>query len=111
MRVAELYSERGHSQWGSVVVSTDPFKFGVAAAQVCDFGTSRLLTSHRPLLRETSFTGGTSAQDMASLTATMTMGVGTLLWMAPELFLRGGSKYGPEVDVYVAVGGASSCVD
>jgi serine/threonine protein kinase len=71
---------------------------------VCDFGTSRLLTAHRPLLRETSFTGGTSAQDMASLTATMTMGVGTLLWMAPELFLRGGTKYGPEVDVYVAVG-------
>jgi serine/threonine protein kinase len=47
---------------------------------------------------------------MAALTATMTKGVGTLLWMAPELF-QGGSKYGPEVDVYVAVCGASCCLD
>ena len=30
---------------------------------------------------------------------TMTKGVGTPLWMAPELFV-GGTKYGPEVDVY-----------
>lgn len=34
-----------------------------------------------------------------ALTATMTRGVGTILWMAPELFV-GGTKYGPEVDVY-----------
>jgi serine/threonine protein kinase len=68
------------------------------------------LTSHRPLLRETSFNGGTGVQTMAALTATMTKGVGTLLWMAPELF-QGGSKYGPEVDVYVALCGPSCCVD
>ena len=29
----------------------------------------------------------------------MTKGAGTLLWMAPEVF-AGGSRYGPEVDVY-----------
>ena len=37
-----------------------------------------------------------------ALTASMTKGVGTILWMAPELF-RGGTKYGPQVDVYVNV--------
>lgn len=30
---------------------------------------------------------------------TMTRGVGTVLWMAPELFV-GRTKYGPKVDVY-----------
>jgi serine/threonine protein kinase len=80
----------------SVVATLSTDQTTVAAAQVCDFGTSRLLTSHRPLHRETSFDGGTD------VTATMTKGVGTLLWMAPELF-HGGSKYGPEVDVYVAI--------
>ena len=29
----------------------------------------------------------------------MTKGVGTLLWMAPEM-IKGGTKYGPAVDVY-----------
>jgi serine/threonine protein kinase len=64
-----------------------------------------VLTAHRPLLRETAFGGGPDGQSIAGLTATMTKGVGTLLWMAPELF-RGGSKYGPEVDVYVAMDGS-----
>ena len=35
----------------------------------------------------------------AAFQATMTRGVGTPLWMAPDLFV-GGTKYGPEVDVY-----------
>jgi serine/threonine protein kinase len=70
------------------------------------------LTAHRPMLRETSFNGGAGVQDTGAMTATMTKGVGTLLWMAPEL-LRGGSKYGPKVDVYVAMCtcGESWCLD
>lgn len=65
---------------------------------MCDFGTSRLLTSSRRHFHETSFSGGAEASTSEALTATMTKGVGTILWMAPELFL-GGAKYGPEVDV------------
>ena len=68
--------------------------------QVADFGTARLVTSARSRLRtveaETGFGAG-EAMPIA-LTATMTRGVGTPLWMAPELF-EGGSSYGPEVDV------------
>lgn len=69
--------------------------------QVCDFGTSKFLTSSRPQLQETGFEGSTRTLGLTdALSASMTKGVGTLLWMAPELF-NGASKYGPEIDVYV----------
>ena len=51
---------------------------------------------------ETSFGGGGGgggSMQSEAFQATMTRGVGTPLWMAPELFV-GGTKYGPEVDVY-----------
>ena len=53
---------------------------------------------------ETSFGGGGGGgevgQDQSvAFQATMTKGVGTPLWMAPELFV-GGTKYGAEVDLY-----------
>ena len=67
---------------------------------MADFGTSRVMTPSRPLVHETAFDGGVDGQSIAALTVTMTKGVGTLLWMAPELFVSG-TKYGPEVDVYV----------
>lgn len=65
-------------------------------AKVADFGTSRVLSVARKVSDDVethvSTVGG-------SLSATMTKGVGTQLWMAPEVFF-GHSKYGPEVDVY-----------
>ena len=66
--------------------------------KVCDFGTSKLLTAGRSRLQATAFDRSDGPASEA-LTATMTKGVGTILWMAPELFI-GGTKYGPEVDVY-----------
>lgn len=65
--------------------------------QVCDFGTSKFVTLSRPKFQETSL-GTLEDQRSEAFTATMTKGVGTILWMAPELFW-GGAKYGPEVDV------------
>ena len=52
-------------------------------------------------MAETAFGGGgEDGQDHSvAFQATMTKGVGTPLWMAPEL-LVGGTKYGPEVDLY-----------
>ena len=43
--------------------------------------------------------GPDGEEQSVAFQATMTKGVGTPLWMAPELFV-GGTKYGPEVDVY-----------
>ena len=86
-------------------------------AKVADFGTSKLATTSRSRFNtatgETSFGGGRKLSDMTSswdgqasdftqsvaFQATMTKGVGTPLWMAPELYV-GGIKYGAEVDVY-----------
>jgi serine/threonine protein kinase len=80
-------------------------------AKVADFGTSKLVTESRTQLEtaETAFGGGGGGgqeqeqeqeqEQSAAFQATMTKGVGTPLWMAPELFV-GGTKYGPEVDVY-----------
>ena len=77
-------------------------------AKVADFGTSKLVTASRAQLQtgtttgETSFGGGGGGGEpelSVAFQATMTKGVGTPLWMAPELF-EGGTKYGPEVDVY-----------
>ena len=77
-------------------------------AKVADFGTSKLVTTSRGRLVnrlenvETSFggSGGGDAQEQSvAFQATMTKGVGTPLWMAPELFV-GRTTYGPEVDVY-----------
>ena len=76
-------------------------------AKVADFGTSKLITASRARLQtamgETSFGGGGGGEDgqdkSVAFQATMTKGVGTPLWMAPELFV-GGTKYGPEVDLY-----------
>ena len=77
-------------------------------AKVADFGTSKLVTASRTRLQtgtaatsETSFGGGwgDTLEQSVAFQATMTKGVGTPLWMAPELFV-GGTKYGPEVDVY-----------
>ena len=73
-------------------------------AKVADFGTSKLVTASRTRLQtagatgETSF-GGDDQMQSEAFQATMTKGVGTPLWMAPELFV-GGTKYGPEVDIY-----------
>ena len=73
-------------------------------AKVADFGTSKLVTKSRAQLQtagatgETSF-GGDDQMQSEAFQATMTKGVGTPLWMAPELFV-GGTKYGPEVDIY-----------
>jgi len=73
-------------------------------AKIADFGTSKLVTASRAQLQtagatgETSF-GGDDQMQSEAFQATMTKGVGTPLWMAPELFI-GGTKYGPEVDVY-----------
>ena len=69
--------------------------------KVADFGTSKLVTSKRAKLRnvETQFGADGAPPEPIALTATMTRGVGTPLWMAPELFVVG-STYGPKVDVY-----------
>ena len=56
----------------------------------------------RPPIQEANgdWLSGDDGQDSsAAFQATMTKGVGTPLWMAPELFL-GGTKHGPEVDLY-----------
>lgn len=78
-------------------------------AKVADFGTSKLVTVGRSKLINTETSLGKKGKgkkgkgkDKDSLhapTATMTKGVGTPLWMAPELFV-GGTKYGSEVDVW-----------
>jgi serine/threonine protein kinase len=71
-------------------------------AKVADFGTSKLVTKKRAKLRSvatTRFGADGVAREPVALTATMTRGVGTPLWMAPELFVVG-STYGPKVDVY-----------
>ena len=76
-------------------------------AKVADFGTSKLVTDSRARLQaaavgETSFGGGGGGgahEQSVAFQATMTKGVGTPLWMAPELFV-GGTKYGAEVDLY-----------
>jgi serine/threonine protein kinase len=41
----------------------------------------------------------TLSVEVLDVNGTMTRAVGTLLWMAPEMF-RGDQNYGPEVDVY-----------
>ena len=71
-------------------------------AKVADFGTSKLVTKKRARLRSvatTRFGADGAPPEPVALTATMTRGVGTPLWMAPELFVVG-STYGPKVDVY-----------
>lgn len=65
--------------------------------KVADFGTSKLISSEKIISEgrdETLFV----SQGHAS--ATMTKGIGTLLWMAPELFTSERHTYGPKVDVY-----------
>ena len=60
--------------------------------KVADFGASRTMQSgvhHRR----------TIAAVAEPSSASMTRAVGTMLWMAPEVFF-GSTKYGPEVDVY-----------
>ena len=61
-------------------------------AKVADFGTSRVLG----FITVLDVTAGTTTDSGAP---SMTRGIGTPLWMAPEVFF-GHSKYGPEVDVY-----------
>lgn len=96
-------------------------------AKVADFGSSRLLRPFKPTVIYSSFTGTTRAvsstapalenvksgsrdHSVPSLPphlavgvvdthGTLTKAVGTLLWMAPEIF-RGDMMYGPAVDVY-----------
>eukprot|EP00041_Stephanoeca_diplocostata_P030984 m.951137 g.951137 ORF g.951137 m.951137 type:complete len:899 (-) comp23863_c0_seq1:429-3125(-) len=78
-------------------------------AKVADFGNSRLVavaqrkrdsTLELHTTAEAHFSGdGYAGSNGSRAVASMTKGVGTLLWMAPELLL-GGSLYGPEVDVY-----------
>eukprot|EP00040_Diaphanoeca_grandis_P032765 m.199369 g.199369 ORF g.199369 m.199369 type:complete len:1145 (-) comp32730_c0_seq7:213-3647(-) len=74
--------------------------------KVCDFGTSKFLTAGRSSLQqsmigveESMIDGEGSQTDSVALSVTMTKGVGTALWMAPELFV-GGTKYKQEVDMY-----------
>eukprot|EP00041_Stephanoeca_diplocostata_P035245 m.1234281 g.1234281 ORF g.1234281 m.1234281 type:complete len:1427 (-) comp24665_c0_seq11:370-4650(-) len=75
-------------------------------AKVADFGNSRLMSEFRKqqkqqVVAETRLYKGPDGAHVApaQLPARMTTGVGTPLWMAPEL-LRGDSEYGPSIDVY-----------
>ena len=68
-------------------------------AKVGDFGTSKLLTQRRSQLQYTGSDETAFADEAVAFSMAMTKGVGTPLWMAPELFVRG-TQYGPEVDVY-----------
>jgi len=65
-------------------------------AKVCDFGTSRFVTS---ALQPSEFDVEAMGTESVALSATMTTGVGTVLWMAPELFVMG-TKYKQDIDVY-----------
>jgi serine/threonine protein kinase len=67
--------------------------------KVCDFGTSKFLTAGRSTLQSLPFNVEATGNDSLALSATMTKGVGTILWMAPELFV-GGTHYKQEVDMY-----------
>lgn len=67
-------------------------------AKVGDFGTSKLMKQDTSILTMHDLTSGLES-GAPSPTETMTRGVGTLLWMAPELF-TGQNRYGPEVDIY-----------
>lgn len=67
-------------------------------AKIADFGTSKLITAGKARMVSASSSVDADLTPDA-LTATMTRGVGTILWMAPELF-AGNCKYGPEIDVY-----------
>ena len=91
-------------------------------AKIADFGTSKLVTASRPRFQNNNNDDDDAATAAAAetrttrfgpdgrpaytnaLTTTMTKGIGTPLWMAPELLL-GRSRYGPAVDVYRYVPG------
>eukprot|EP00041_Stephanoeca_diplocostata_P020829 m.474130 g.474130 ORF g.474130 m.474130 type:complete len:969 (-) comp21671_c0_seq2:3026-5932(-) len=65
--------------------------------KIGDFGASRLLAASAR--GSTATTTSDHLYDYATPSATLTRGVGTMLWMAPELFAVG-SPYGSKIDVY-----------
>jgi len=75
-------------------------------AKIADFGTSKFLAgstrmTHSGDLHDNGG-GGAPAEDEPAIlchNAVMTRGVGTTVWMAPEIFV-GEKEYGPEVDAY-----------
>lgn len=94
-------------------------------AKIADFGTSRVFRPRKPEELYSAFTGARRSAPPAATLApqvpvtrvtamvspafltvgvcdvhgTMTKAVGTLLWMAPEVY-RGDRNYGPQADVY-----------
>jgi len=80
--------------------------------KVADFGTAKLITATAgvdALLQGTRNSGvpNTSESDVldnasnaSNVSATMTAGIGTPLWMAPEVFAGRDLHYGSKVDVY-----------
>lgn len=69
--------------------------------KVADFGTSKIVAASRPVVESSVAVLGQTDQVIPpeALSMSMTNGVGTILWMAPELFM-GGTTYGPKIDVY-----------
>lgn len=73
-------------------------RFFVNLAKVGDFGNSRLRSTqlkprqHKPSAKQPAVDG--------DFTKSLTVGVGTPLWMAPELLRRATREYGKEVDIY-----------
>jgi serine/threonine protein kinase len=72
-------------------------------AKIGDFGTAKLVRA--TVFAQKAATSSSSARHTTSetnidesLQMAATQGVGTPLWMAPEVFT--GSNYGPKVDVY-----------
>eukprot|EP00035_Acanthoeca_spectabilis_P004879 m.107762 g.107762 ORF g.107762 m.107762 type:complete len:1248 (-) comp12772_c0_seq8:122-3865(-) len=70
-------------------------------AKIADFGTSKLLTGSKPLRMRRESHESLTVDPTGSMDAAggMTRGVGTTVWMAPEIFL-GQTEYGPAIDAY-----------